>query len=174
MRLPARPTSDRSAPSIGRKYPARAQGSANWIWRWADAPAPDGGIIGKVWLLAEWRVSKAQDHCGYGDGIRVAVANEAAYAPYYETALAPGDVPTDKLTANYISALRTMLEKSAENRDDAFENYMGEEKITSTRNAQREQEWNRERSMKVYDDNVGGFGNCLPGTAGGFLSWGGV
>lgn len=33
---------------------------------WADMPSPAGGPIGKAWLLAEWRVSKAVDNHGYG------------------------------------------------------------------------------------------------------------
>ena len=33
---------------------------------WADMPSPAGGPIGKAWLLAEWRVSKAVDNHGFG------------------------------------------------------------------------------------------------------------
>jgi hypothetical protein len=33
---------------------------------WADMPSPAGGPIGRAWLLAEWRVSTAIDHHGYG------------------------------------------------------------------------------------------------------------
>lgn len=138
---------------------------------WADAPAPDGGVIGKVWVLAEWRVSKVADHCGYGDGIRIAVTKEAGYAPYYETAIAPGRMPTDVLTANYISALRTMLGRSAEHQEDSFENYMGDEKLTSDRNSTRERQEHRDRSAHIYDNHVGAFGNCEPGRRDGWMSF---
>ena len=141
---------------------------------WASAPAPDGGIIGPVWVLAEWRESKAVDHCGFGQGIRIAATGKPDYVPYYETALAPGKQPTDELTANYIWAISDQLSRSAEEKEDSFEQYMGNEKYTADQNAMRERDWNRERAAHIYDDNVGGFGNCEPGLKDGFLSWGGV
>ncbi len=141
---------------------------------WADAPAPGGGTIGRAWLLAEWRPIKSTDHCGHGEGIRIAVTKKADYCPYFETTLAEGHLPTEELNANYIWAIRRQLSVSAEQREDSFEQYMAEEAYTSLQNATRDRRANRERAMHVYDDNVGGFGNCVPGTAGGFLSWGGV
>ena len=139
---------------------------------WADAPAPDGGVIGRAWVLAERRVGKATDHCGYGEGIRVAATGRLEYAPYFETAITCE--PSSELNANYIWALRHQLDMSAESREDAFENWMAEEQYTSTVNAERDREANRERAMHVYDDNVGAFGNCEVGVGDGFLSWGGV
>lgn len=141
---------------------------------WADAPAPGGGTIGRCWVLAEWRPTKASDHCGYGEGVRVAVANKVDYFPYFETTLAEGRPPTEDLNANYIWALRHQLDMSAELREDSMSQWMAEEKYTSDRNSEMQRTANRERAMHVYDDNVGGFGNCIPGTAGGFLSWGGT
>lgn len=138
---------------------------------WADAPAPDGGIIGKVWLLAEWRKTKAADHCGYGEGLRIAVPNAVGYAPYYETALAPGREPSAELNANYISALRTMLDNSAEQRVDSFENYMGDERLTTDRNTRRDRDSNRERAAAEYDRYTGAFGNLEPGKRDGWMSF---
>lgn len=141
---------------------------------WADAPAPGGGTIGRAWLLAEWRPIKSEDHCGYGSGVRVAVPKSADYCPYFETTLAEGQIPTEALNANYIWALRKQLDMSAECREDSFAQYMAEEKYSMLQRQDRDRTANRERAMHMYDDNVGGFGNCTPGTAGGFLSWGGV
>lgn len=138
---------------------------------WADAPAPDGGVIGAVWVLAEWRMGKAEDHCGYGQGIRIAATGKPDYAPYYETALAPGKAPTDELTANYIWAIGDQLARSAEKRDDSFESYMAEEAWTGQQNAARDREENRERSAGIYDRHTGAFGNLEPGKRDGWMSF---
>lgn len=134
---------------------------------WADAPAPDGNCIGKVWFLAEHRPSKAIDHHGYSAAIRVPFIKEADYAPYLETALAPGMLPTAALTQNYIFAIDHQMQSS-------FENYMAEEKYTADRNKRREAEAWRETVRAGFDQHTGAMGNCIPGTAGGFLSFGGV
>ena len=134
---------------------------------WADMAAPDGGVVGPVWILAEWRVSKAFDHMGLKDGVRVARTHDAGYAPYFETAMARDRVPTDELTANYIWAIRQQMENS-------FETYMGEEKWTADQNDRRSRNENLERAATEYDKYVGGFGNLEPGLKDGFLSWGGV
>jgi hypothetical protein len=138
---------------------------------WADAPAPAGGFLGKVWVLAEWRTSRAFDHFGFSDGVRVPFVREADYAPYLETALAQGVLPSDALTQNYIFALDQQLQKSAEHDPRSFENYMAEEKYTADRNkAQDSRDW-LETARAGYDDHVGAFGNCAPGTRHGYLSF---
>lgn len=138
---------------------------------WADAPAPDGGVIGAVWVLAEWRIGKAEDHCGYGQGIRIAATGKPGYQPYYETALASGKIPTDELTANYIWAIGDQLSRSAEEKDDSFEQYMGNEAYTSARNDERDRDANRERAAAVYDRHTGAFGNLEPGKRDGWMSF---
>ncbi len=138
---------------------------------WADAPAPAGGTLGKVWLLAEWRVSKAFDHFGFKDGTRIAKVHDAGYAPYFETALAPGEQPDAKLTANYIYAIDIQLQNSAERRDDSFENYMAEEKWITDKNQRRDKADWRELAAAGYDEHTGAFGNCDIGARGGFMSF---
>ena len=118
--------------------------------------------------MGEWRVNTAQDHHGFGDGVRVAVTREVGYSPYLETALLLGKVPTDDLTANYIRVIGGQIEKAAS------DELMAEEKYTMDRNLERDRMANLERSRHIYDNNVGGFGNCEPGLKDGFLSWGGV
>ncbi len=141
---------------------------------WADLPAPGGGTLGKVWLMAEWKRNRNADHCGFGSGLRIAVARDFAYTPYLETALVPGLVPTDEINQNYIWALDYQLQRSAEFDPDSEHNYMAEEKYTADRNkAQHAKDWH-EFAASGYDDHTGAFGNCLPGTAGGFLSFGGM
>ena len=139
---------------------------------WADMPAPNGGTIGKAWVLGQWRVSKAQDHHGYGDGVRVAVAREAGYTPHPETALSADSVPSDALTANYIRVIGDQMAKA--DSEDPADEFMAEEKYIADRNDVRDRNLNRERSMHIYDDNVGALGNCDVGVGGGFLSWGGI
>ena len=143
---------------------------------WADAPAPDGNPLGRVWLLAEWRVNQAFDHFGFGEGMRVAKTHEAGYAPYLETTLAPGQMPTDALTANYIWAIRKQLDQSAATLgdEDSMQNYMGEEAYTAARNAERDREINRERAAAEYDKYTGAYGNLQPGQVDGWMSWGGL
>lgn len=131
---------------------------------WADAPAPDGQPIGKVWLLAEWRPNQAVDHFGFGDGVRVPAVREADYAPYFETALAPGVIPSAELTQNYIFAIDRQMQRS-------FESYMAEEKHTQDGNLARERSAWLETAREGYDAHVGAFGNCEPGTRHGYLSF---
>lgn len=138
---------------------------------WADAPAPGGGTIGRAWLLAEWRQIKSEDHCGYGDGVRVAVTKKADYCPYFETTLREGRLPTEELNANYIWALRQQLAMSAEQREDSFEQYMAEEKYTADRNRQHHAVAHLESSRAQYDNYTGAFGNLEPGKRDGWMSF---
>lgn len=140
---------------------------------WADSPAPGGGVIGKVWLLAEWRINKTFDHFGYGEGLRVPHVFEKGYSPYIETALAPGEEPTAELTANYIRAIDYQLQNSAAimGAEESMANYLAEEKYTADRNRSQFANEHLEASRKVYDDHCGAVGNLSPGARGGFLSF---
>lgn len=140
---------------------------------WAEAPAPDGGMLGKVWVLAGWRPYDTYDHCGFGDGVRIPSVHSAGYSPYFETALAPGQEPTEAVTANYIWALDQQLQRSVEHDKRAFENYMAEEKYSADRNEARDKTRWRETAAAGYDNHVGAFGNCEPGKRDGYLSFGG-
>lgn len=132
---------------------------------WADMAAPDGGTIGRAWVLAERKIGNASDHCGYGEGVRVAATGRLEYKPFLETArIAP---PTDELNANYIWAIKYQMEQT-------LDDYMAEEKYTKDRRLERDRVENRERSAAEYDKYTGGFGNLEPGLKDGFLSWGGV
>lgn len=170
---------------------------------WGDMAAPDGAVVGRAWVLAQWKRSTVFDHHGFGsicaecsgegyrsyslhgrircqscDGkgritvMRIPFVREWDYAPHLETIIGHGQVPTAELTANYCWALTDMMEKAE--KKDAYEQRMGDEAWIGQKNAERDKIANRERSMAIYDDNVGAFGNCLPGTAGGFMSFGGV
>lgn len=132
---------------------------------WADAPAPDGGVIGRAWVLAERRFGKAEDHCGFGEGIRVAATGALEYFPFYETSVITA--PTDELNANYIWALRYQLENT-------FEDYVAEEKYSKDRNLERDRKFNIDRSAAIYDQSCGAFGNLSPGQVDGWMSWGGT
>jgi hypothetical protein len=138
---------------------------------WADRAAPDGGLIGRAWLLAEWRRSKVFDHMGFGDGIRIPFIREYGYEAYMETAIPRGQLPTEELTANYIFALRKMIDESAEMRADSFQEHLADEKYTSERNSARERDWNRERAAEIYDNHTGAFGNCDIGQRDGYFSF---
>jgi len=141
---------------------------------WADKIGMDGKPIGRVWVLAQWRVTSAADHHGYGTGVRVAVMAPAGYKPHMETALSPGEVPSEHLNQNYIWALDRQLSASAEHDKNAILNALAEEKYEDQRNETRDaKEW-RESALGDYDQHVGAFGNCRPGTAGGFMSFGGI
>lgn len=141
---------------------------------WADVPSPSGGPLGKVWLLSEWRVNKTVDHFGYGDGIRVPVVRRAGYSPYFETALQPGELPSEALNQNYVWALDKQLQASSEHDPNAMANALAEESyIDQKTDAADSREW-RESALAEYDNHVGAFGNCAPGTAGGYMSFGGV
>lgn len=140
---------------------------------WADAPAPDGGTLGKVWVLAEWRRNNSYDQ-GESAKVRIPVTREFDYAPYFETALAPGRTPTAEINQNYIWAIGDQLARSAEHDPDSIHNYMAEEKYTMDRNQARDSDAWQEASAAEYDEHVGAFSNTRPGTAGGFMSFGGL
>ncbi len=131
---------------------------------WADAPAPDGGTLGRVWLLAEWRKNNSFDHHGFGDGIRVPFIKEADYAPYFETALAPGAQPTEALTANYIAAIDQQMQTS-------HADFIAEEAYSTATNERRDRDEHRERSAIEYDKYTGAFGNLEPGKRDGYMSF---
>lgn len=143
--------------------------------RWADTIGPDAKPLGNSWVLAEWKVTKATDHMGFRSDIRMAVVRSAGYAPHLETAMARGVLPSEELNANYIWALRQQLDASAEQcGDGSFNNYLAEEKYTEMANNRRDRAAWLETAREGFDDNTGAMGNCVPGTAGGFLSFGGV
>lgn len=170
---------------------------------WADAPAAGLGTLGRVWLLAEWKVSNAFDHMGFSpqcetcqgrgkrdefnvgiwatchacggagriEGVRMAAARSAGYSPYFETALAAGQLPSEALTANYIWAISKQLAASAEHCTRSFANYMTDEKYAMDRNAGIQQrEW-RETAAAQYDEHTGAFGNLEPGKRDGYFSF---
>lgn len=170
---------------------------------WADVQSPEGPI-GRVWMLAEWRVSKAIDHHGFGDqcseckgagsvywgggiranmkcdkcggsgrtmGVRVAVAREAGYSPYFESALARGEVPTEKVNQNYIFMISWQLSHSAEHDPRSLQNHLAEERYAADqREVADENAW-LEKARSDYDGKVGAFGNCAPGKRDGFMSF---
>lgn len=138
---------------------------------WADAPAPGGGVLGGVWVLAGWRENRNYDNFGYGDSMRIPVVHSAGYAPYFETALVPGQTPTAELNQNYIWALDRQLQASSEHSNYSFDNYMNEEHYSTESNKAREKEEWREQARTGYDANTGAFGNCEPGKRDGFFSF---
>lgn len=141
---------------------------------WASMPGPDGKELGRVWVLGEWRESTAFDHHGFADGLRIPFVRKFDYAPYFESAVLDGSEPTGEITRNYIWALDQQLQRSVEFDRNSFDNYMAEEKYTADRNSARHRADWQENAAAGYDANTGAFGNCIPGTAGGFLSFGGV
>jgi len=142
---------------------------------WADAPGPDGNPIGRVWVLAEWRRSRAFDHHGFGEGMRVPFVREFDYAPYFETAIAPGQLPTAELNQNYIFALDFQLSRSAEIRGDhSMDGWLAEERYTADRNGKIARNEHIESSAAEYDKHTGAFGNLQPGQIDGWMSWGGI
>jgi hypothetical protein len=173
---------------------------------WADAPATDGGKIGRAWVLGEWRRNTSFDHHGYGQecedckgagysfwsggigrrpcakcggrgriiGIRIPVAREWAYAPYFETAIGRGREPDEAMNQNYIWALDRMIQQSAAENDGGMDELLAEEKYTMERQNRRGAKEHLEASRRVYDDNVGAFGNCEVGVGDGFMGFGGI
>lgn len=168
---------------------------------WADAPSASGGKVGKAWLLAEWRLNKSFDNHGFGDtcgkcngmgssteygitircrecdgkgtvaGVRVAVRSTSGYSPYFETALLPGQLPSNELNQNYVWAIRRQLDRSAMSRTDALDERMAEEKYIMERQNVVNRNEHLEASLAVYDENVGAFGNCEPGKRDGYMSF---
>ncbi len=136
---------------------------------WADAPAPGGGTLGKVWVLAQWRQNKTNDNFGHNGAIRVAVAQDAGYTPHLETATSA--IPTPELNQNYIWALDRQLQASVEHDTRSFDNYMGEERYSMERNrAVDKRDW-LEHARTGYDGQIGAFGNTQPGQRGGYMSF---
>lgn len=138
---------------------------------WADMAAPDGGTLGRVWVLAQWGKSKVFDHHGFGDGARIPFVREWGYQPYVETALAPGHMPDAAITQQLMWLLDRQLAASAEHKEGSFENYMGDEAWISRKNEEREKMANRERAAAEYDKYTGAFGNLEPGRRAGFISF---
>jgi hypothetical protein len=138
---------------------------------WADWPGPDGKPIGRAWVLSEWRINKSVDHCGYGSGARVAVARAAGYAPYFETAVGYGLMPSEGLNQNYIWAIGKQLSVSAQYNKNSMDYHLAEEKWTSDHNNQIAAKEHLERSRAVYDNHTGAFGNLEPGKRDGYFSF---
>lgn len=131
--------------------------------RWAEAPAPSGQPVGAAWLLAGWREMPEVDHHGFGQGLRFAAVRAAGYSPFFETICPQWELPSEKLNANYIWALRKQL-------DTSFEEYMMEERYMSDSEERRNKAAWLEKAQHGYDDWTGAFGNCEPGARGGYLS----
>ena len=184
---------------------------------WASAPAPDGGIIGRAWVMGEWRRDTSYDHHGYGAacedckgtgrsawsgavnfstgrqmsrggmrtcpkcagagrtyGIRIPVAHEWHYAPYFETAIGHGHMPTEELNANYISVLAYQIDMSAAQTDKSMDMHLAEEKYVMDAQKNRFANEHLERSAAEYDKYTGAFNNLEPGKVDGFMSIGGL
>lgn len=134
---------------------------------WASAPGPDGKPIGAVWVLA--RFTPGADEV-WEQGVRVP-ARRAGYSPYIETACA---APSEDLNARYIRDIDRQLTASAELDKRSFEKYMSDEFSTREANERRDKAAWRETAAGQYDNHVGAYGNCAPGTAGGYMSFGGI
>lgn len=136
---------------------------------WAEMPASDGGKIGRSWLLAEWRRSQVFDHHGFGVGLRVPFIKDFNYHPYLETVIPRGQEPDGALTANYIWALRRMMEQAEDP-----EMYLADEKYAEEKQRKRFAAEHLEASRAEYDKYTGAFGNLQPGQVDGWMSFGGV
>lgn len=167
---------------------------------WGDMAAPDGALVGRAWVLAQWKRSTVFDHHGFGNlcaecrgegcrsysnfglvrcqacdgkgrvtGMRIPFVKEYDYAPHLETIIGHGQTPTAELTANYCWALTDMMEKAE--REDAFEQRMGDEAWIGQRNSERDKIENRERSAAEYDKYTGAFSNLEPGQRDGYFSF---
>lgn len=130
---------------------------------WADMANPGGGTLGKVWLLAEWRQTKSTDHHGYGEGTRVARAQDFAYHPYIETALAPEKEPTEDLTANYLQVMRRQMETT-------LDIHIANAKWDTDQQTERDRIDHYNRTAAEYDKYEGAFHNLEPGKRDGYLS----
>jgi len=138
---------------------------------WADQTRPSGQPIGRAWLLAEWRRTRAFDHMGYGTGVRVPVAREYGYAPYFETAQPPDLLPTAELNQNFIRMIDMQLRKSIEFRADSVKLHAEE----GRERAEREEEKNKREWVEMargdWDSATGAFSNLEPGKRDGYFSF---
>ena len=107
-------------------------------------------------------------------GIRIPVAREYAYAPYFETAVGHGHEPTAELNANYIRVLDGMIQQSAAQNDGQMDELLAEEKYAMESQNARGSKEHLARSAAVYDQSTGAYGNLQPGQVDGWMSFGGL
>jgi hypothetical protein len=109
---------------------------------------------------------------GYGSGVRVPVAREYGYAPYFETALPPGILPSPELNQNFIQVISFQLDRSVERNENAVKLHAEE----GREKAERAEEKNKRNWLEMakgdWDSSTGAFGNVgAPGSRGGFMSF---
>lgn len=167
---------------------------------WGDMAAPDGAVVGRAWILAQWKRSTVFDHHGFGD--LCAECKGEGCRSYSNFGLircqacdGKGRVTGMRIPFvkdyDYAPHLETIVgngqvptaeltanycwalgvQIDAAAKGDAFEQRMGEEAWIGQRNSERDKIANRERSAEIYDNNVGAFGNCEVGKRDGFFSF---
>lgn len=131
--------------------------------------------IGRVWMMCEWRVPRGFDaRAGYEYELKpehwfqmfrgsVPFPAGGEYAPYEETQLAPGQVPTAELTQNYIWAIDKQM-------SPGYEGHL----IARRADLEENRRQFDEAQLDEWLDAAPAFGNYDPGKRGGFLSFGGV
>lgn len=133
-------------------------------WRWAPDIPYWASRLGKVWVLTQWQkpgMSEQEWRKQFGD--RFPYPLNGMHHAHCETALPPGQIPTERLTQNYIWALDQQMSQSFEQQLSAVNAEMAEDK-------ERDYvEW----VDKVQDSNPA-FSNPAPGSRGGHVSYGGI
>ncbi len=135
---------------------------------WADR-------IGGVWVMAQWQVPTGFD-AQTGQNYPLTEENwyrmfrgtipypaRGEYVAHPETQLAPGQEPTDELTANYIWALDKQMSSTFRGQLRGLKTDLDEHQNAFLEN---------QHDMMLNEAPA--FGNYAPGTRGGFLSFGGV
>lgn len=113
------------------------------------------------------------DGCG-GSGrvasVRMPAVKGSGYSPHFETVLYGGQIPTERLNANYIWAISKQMSASIEHSPYSMQDYMMEERYEKEHNEAKDASAWREKAAAGYDDWTGAMGNLEPGKRDGYLS----
>jgi hypothetical protein len=135
-----------------------------FAWRWAPDLPYWRSRLGKVWVLCQWqRPGMTEPEWKHHFGDRYPYPATGMYHAHPETALAPGELPSERLTQNYIWALDRQMSTSLENQLVAVKNEVADQK-------ERDYvEW-----VDFVQDSNPAFSNFEPGRRGGHVSFGGI
>jgi hypothetical protein len=147
--------------ALGR---VRGGSEPRFCWCWAPDLLYWRNRLGKVWVLCQWQLPSMTRHewaREFED--RLPYPANGMYHAHAETALAPGRLPSEALTQNYIRALDQQMSTS-----------YGQQLISVQDDVEADQAQNYERWVEMVQDSNPAFSNFNSGARGGHVSFGGV
>lgn len=142
----------------------RGGSQPRFCWAWAPDLPYWQTRLGKVWVLAQWqRPGMPQEEWRKHFGDRFPYPETGMHHAHPETALEPGQIPTEGLTQNYIWALDRQMSQT-----------FGQQLAAVNQEIEDDKDRDYVQWVEKVQDTNPAFSNFDPGHRGGHVSYGGI